>query len=245
MRATDFEYRNRFWVIAVIFVVAFGCYSVDKRNTGEAIAKVVSRSLSKGAPATRRDVQLVMFLGAILVTLAAVLRTWGSAYLGSSVVHDTALHSQRLVADGPFRHVRNPLYLGNVIMTIGIGLMASRMGWIVLNAGMWLFVRRLIGREERELSVTQGDDFRAYCAVVPRLLFSLWPRIPAGGGRPRWRQAFLGELIFWALTMGMFVFALTLNAVYANILFVMGLVAEIAVAATVKRGAKAEVAQRT
>ena len=43
----------------------------------------------------------------------------------------------------------------------------------------------------------------------------------------------------------MFLFALTLNAVYANILFVVGLVAEIAVAATVKRGAKAEVAQRT
>jgi len=43
------------------------------------------------------------------------------AYLHSSVVHDSQLHSDRLVADGPYRRVRNPLYLGNILLAFGLG----------------------------------------------------------------------------------------------------------------------------
>ena len=57
--------------------------------------------------------RIVIVAGALLVFLGAGLRTWGAAYLRTEVVHDTAQHSQALVADGPFRYTRNPLYLAN------------------------------------------------------------------------------------------------------------------------------------
>lgn len=77
------------------------------------------------------------------------MRTWGAAYLRSEVVHDSNLRNETLVADGPFRYVRNPLYFGNVLLAAGMGLFASRLGWLILALGMVVFVYRLIGREER------------------------------------------------------------------------------------------------
>ena len=36
-QATDFEFRNRFWFIAGIYAVTFGCYSLDKTNAAVAL----------------------------------------------------------------------------------------------------------------------------------------------------------------------------------------------------------------
>ena len=80
--------------------------------------------------------------GAFLVFLTAALRTWATAYLRRDIVHDTAQHAEALVADGPFRHVRNPLYLANLPMAAGIGVLASRLGWLFIVAASWLFVYR-------------------------------------------------------------------------------------------------------
>ena len=41
--------------------------------------------------------------------------------MSSSVVHDPRVHDSRLVADGPYRYLRNPLYLGDVLVAFGIG----------------------------------------------------------------------------------------------------------------------------
>jgi protein-S-isoprenylcysteine O-methyltransferase Ste14 len=65
-------------------------------------------------------------VGALFVFAAATLRTWASAYLRTEVVHDTNQHSEALVADGSFRFTRNPRYLANIPMAVGIGLLASR-----------------------------------------------------------------------------------------------------------------------
>ena len=62
------------------------------------------------------------------VTLAGLLRTWAAAYLHSDVVHDLKLHSEKLVADGPYRFMRNPLYLGSLMLTIGIGCSPAGLG---------------------------------------------------------------------------------------------------------------------
>jgi protein-S-isoprenylcysteine O-methyltransferase Ste14 len=61
------------------------------------------------------------------------------------------MHSELLVADGPYRHVRNPLYLGNVLQAFGIGLMASRLGFAFLTIANTIFMIRLILREEAGL----------------------------------------------------------------------------------------------
>ena len=68
-----------------------------------------------------------MGLGALFTILAALIRTWDTAYLRSEVVHDSKLHAEGLVADGRFRYARNPFYLGGVLFAIGFGLAASRL----------------------------------------------------------------------------------------------------------------------
>lgn len=100
--------------------------------------------------------RIVIVGGALLIFLAAGLRTWAAAYLRTEVVHDTAQHSEALVADGPFRYTRNPLYLAFLPMVAGIGVLASRSGFIFLVLANWIFFHRLIFREEESLLKTQG-----------------------------------------------------------------------------------------
>jgi hypothetical protein len=115
------------------------------------------------------------------------------------------------VADGPYRHSRNPLYLGNILAAAGAGLLASRSGSFVLVAGMVFFVYRLIGREESGLLEAQGATYRAYLAAVPRLWPALRPRLPAGGMTPRWRQAWAAEAGFWIAALATLGYAVSLD----------------------------------
>jgi Phospholipid methyltransferase len=167
----------------------------------------------------------VIATGALLVFLAAALRTWGAAYLRTSVVHDTVQHSEALVADGPFRYVRNPLYLANLPMAAGIGVLASRSGWIFLVLANWIFVYRLIFREETALRESQGESYHAYCRSVPRFWPSLRSRVPSGNHSPAWGQAFAGESFVWLFGLAELLIAITLRPLAGLIMFPLGFVA--------------------
>jgi protein-S-isoprenylcysteine O-methyltransferase Ste14 len=68
--------------------------------------------------------RFALFLGAAgLLLLAALIRTWASAYLHSGFVYAAEVKSASLVADGPHREMRNPLYFANVLMAISLGSM--------------------------------------------------------------------------------------------------------------------------
>jgi protein-S-isoprenylcysteine O-methyltransferase Ste14 len=163
-------------------------------------------------PRTEWGSQRAIFaFGAVLAAAAALIRSWAEAYLHSSVVHDSELHSDKLVASGPYRHVRNPLYLGNILLAVGIGTMASRVGFVVLGGGMYLFIYRLILREEAGLLASQGEGYRRYFEAVPRLWPSLRPRIPAAAGRPNWMDGFAGEIFMWGCAGGMAVYVATMR----------------------------------
>jgi protein-S-isoprenylcysteine O-methyltransferase Ste14 len=209
VQATLFEFRHRWWVIFFIFFAAFFAYFIDPMNSGAAIVHWLSRRLATRA--TENSYRFIFALGTLLLALAAYLRTWGTSYLRAEVMRDSHVHTEKLLADGPYRHVRNPLYLGNILMAVGIGLMASRIGFLVLSLGMTVFVIRLLLREEAELLRDQGEPYRRYCAAVPRLLPSLTPRVPPAGNAPHWGQGFRAELMYWLLTLAMASFAVTLN----------------------------------
>lgn len=148
------------------------------------------------------------------MVLAALVRTWGSAYLGRDVVHDQAVHSETLHADGPYRHVRNPLYLGNVLMGIAMSIFAPPIGSPLILIGIPVFCYRLIGREEAALESQQGDSYRAFMRAVPRLWPSVRARIPAGGGKPDWINGLASEAFFWSYALGVLGFTLSLNIIY-------------------------------
>src|SRR6185437_12094703 len=115
-------------------------------NAGAAIVEAIARWRGVTVPAA--GYHAVFGLGALFCVAAAALRTWGTAYLNSEVMVDSRLHTSRLVADGPYRYVRNPLYFGNILLAIGFGLMSSRIGFAILVLGIIFFSYRLILREE-------------------------------------------------------------------------------------------------
>jgi protein-S-isoprenylcysteine O-methyltransferase Ste14 len=206
MKATDFEFRNRFWIIGLIFWLGFFTYSFDHVVSAQAIADRLA-----GPHTTNTDslARMILAVGTFLVLCACLIRTWATAYLRSDVVHDAKLHSEALVADGPYRRVRNPLYLGNLFLAAGMGFLAPRTGFVILVGGMLIFVLRLIGREESQLEQQQGESFREFCRRVPRLWPALTARVPSGGLQPHWGQAFVGEIFIWGFFIGMLAFTLT------------------------------------
>ena len=210
--ASDAEFRNRFWIIGASYGVGFFLYSVDKTNISIDLAgRILGPIRSQDSILLEHTVRAIFTCGVLLVALAALVRSWATAYLHAEVVHDAALHSERLLADGPYRHLRNPLYLGNILMAVGLGLMASRVGFVVIVVVNVLIVLRLIGREEAGLLATQGESYRRYYEVVPSLVPALRARVPAGNGRPNWRDGFFGESFVWGFAAGMVAFTVTLN----------------------------------
>ena len=212
MRATEFEFRFRFFIIVAVFTGGFWCYALDPVNVSAMLAGLVmGHPFDASAAGDRHVLQVFLGLGAALTVLAALLRTWAAAYLQSKVVHDSRLHGEGLVADGPFRYVRNPLYLGGVLFAVGFAMAASRLGFVLIVGGLTLFYHRLIAREEWLLSETQGESYRQFLKAVPRLVPSLGPRVAAGGLVPRWGQAVVGETFMWLFAAAAICFAATLN----------------------------------
>ncbi|MBO0695260.1 MAG: isoprenylcysteine carboxylmethyltransferase family protein [Verrucomicrobia bacterium] len=225
VRATRFEFEKRFWIICAIYFIGFCLSAFDHVSFVVALRHLIAPSIAGGEPQAVMFTRIVIAAGALLVFLGAALRTWGAAFLRTEVVHDTAQHSEALVADGPFRYTRNPLYLGNLPVAAGIGVLASRSGFIFVVLANWIFVYRLILREEESLQKTQGEPYRAYCRVVPRFWPALKPRVPSGNLRPDWTQAFAGESFVWLFGVALLLIAVTLNPRIGAAAFLLGFVA--------------------
>ena len=74
----------------------------------------------------------------------------------------------RIVEAGPYRWVRNPMYLGHLIFLAGLALVLR--SWIGL--GLFAFhafwFQRRVREDERRLEALFGEPYRAYCARVKR-----------------------------------------------------------------------------
>jgi len=225
MRASKFEFEKRFWIVSAIYLVGFLLSIFDDTSFIVALRHLVAPSITRGSSDAAAFARIVIATGALFVFLSAALRTWGTAYLRTEVVHDHAQHSEALVADGPFRYTRNPLYLANLPMATGVGVLASRSGFVFLLLANWIFVYRLIFREEESLLKTQGESYRVYCRAVPRFWPALRPRVPSGNLQPAWGQAFAGESFVWLFGVAELLIAVTLNPWIGLVVFLLGFVA--------------------
>ena len=113
----------------------------------------------------------IRWLGAVLFIIGGALRLWPVFVLGkrfSGLVAIQPDHS--LVTDGIYRSLRNPSYLGMLVIAVGWAL-AFRSGVGLLLAG--LTVIPLIARihsEEALLRAQFGGEYEAYCARSWRLI---------------------------------------------------------------------------
>jgi protein-S-isoprenylcysteine O-methyltransferase Ste14 len=116
------------------------------------------------------DGDTVRWIGVVLFAVGGVLRLWPVFVLGDRFSGLVAIQpGHQLVTSGIYRHVRNPSYLGVLVMTLGWGL-AFRSGVGVLLTV--LLVPPLIGRmhsEEALLGAQFGTLYADYRARTWRL----------------------------------------------------------------------------
>jgi protein-S-isoprenylcysteine O-methyltransferase Ste14 len=155
---------------------------------------------------------VVTLLSLSCLVVGALLRVWGTAYLGSGVMRHAAMQGEQFVAEGPYRYVRNPLYLGSWLLALGVSILMPPSGAAFFLLALSIFVLILISAEERFLAVKQGEVYQQYRCKVRRLLPGMAPGNIAPSPRPQWLQAFLAETYPIALTLCFLVFAWRYNA---------------------------------
>ena len=80
----------------------------------------------------------------------------------------------RLVLGGPYRRVRNPMYVTVLAVVVGQALLLGQLGLLLYAAAMWLIVASFVRfYEEPTLARRYGAQYEAYRRAVP----AWWPRL--------------------------------------------------------------------
>lgn len=151
--------------------------------------------------------------GVIFVLLGEALRVWSAGHL---------LKNDLLVTSGPYRYVRNPLYLGRLSIFTGLCIMARLpygASWLLLPAGWALFFGYYLPRKERvepeRLRRLHGDAFERYYREVPALFPTRGAWKDAAGERWSATQALRNRehwMIFGLLAVSAFLLWRSLGA---------------------------------
>jgi protein-S-isoprenylcysteine O-methyltransferase Ste14 len=145
------------------------------------------------------DVGLTMF-GLVLMIAGAAVRLVSIRSIGKSARVNRA-RASTLQTSGMYAHVRNPLYLANG--AIGMGLTALAGSWdgvAVVLLGCVVVYGLAVRHEEAVLGELFGSDYARYAAQVPRWL----PRLRPAGASPSdpvpWAETLSRE---WRLVVGL------------------------------------------
>ena len=219
MGATRWEYRFRFPIHALVYTLGFWApwtrYLPGLGLSSKSTWLVASAELERQGWLTfSAAVYGLLALAVVLTGLGAMFRTWGAAYIGTGIVKSESMHGGTLLADGPYRHTRNPLYLGTILHTAGVAALMPPSGALFALAVLWLFQFRLALAEEPFLAARFGPAYETYRRQVPRFLPSPRPLVPPGGRVPMWGQALGGEVYFVGVLLTLLAVGWTFNLTY-------------------------------
>ena len=132
--------------------------------------------------------------GFSLIIIGELLRLNGVRYAGGAT-RTRNVGVQTLCTSGPFAYVRNPLYLGNVILYLGIVLVAGGDYWVTIMMVTALFFLiqygLIISLEEKTLKRELGEPYILYYNAVPRIFPML----------TRWKEGKTASPRSWANTL--------------------------------------------
>ncbi|HEV2132748.1 MAG TPA: isoprenylcysteine carboxylmethyltransferase family protein [Terracidiphilus sp.] len=201
MRASAIEFRLRMLINAVIIVTGFWTPWIGNGTAWAGFAPHVAllewlalRMSRAGLTSFTNAVPIVIAVAALCAAVGAVLRVWGTANLGSGTVHSLEMRAGAVVASGPYRYVRNPLYMGVWFMVAALAFLMPPTGALFTMVLISLFQLRLILGEEAFLARQIGEPYLAYKRAVPRLVPRLRGAPAASGEKPQWLHALLTEI---------------------------------------------------
>jgi len=122
-----------------------------------------------------------LWISLAFVIAGEAIRIWAAGHLRKEQVMTTG---------GPYRIIRNPLYLGSFLIGIGFCIVAGSMWiWIFMIAYFLLCYIPVIRFEEGILREKFGASFTSYAAAVPALYPSLLP-YPQSSTSFSWQQVY-------------------------------------------------------
>jgi protein-S-isoprenylcysteine O-methyltransferase Ste14 len=214
MKPAELAFRFRVFIFVLLYVIGFLAPWEFRSSHPGTLWLAASTLLARGGWISLAAATVVVTLVSLAcLVLGTILRVWGTAYLGSGVMRGAAMQGEAFVAAGPYRYVRNPLYVGSWLLALGVSVLMPPSGAAFFLVAFSAFVLLLIAAEERFLSTKQGEVYQQYRRNVPRL----WPRVggtaaASSAARPRWVQAFLAETYPVAITLCFAVLAWRYNA---------------------------------
>ena len=117
---------------------------------------------------------------------------------------DKKVYANTLVTNGIFAHCRNPLYVGNILMLVGVGVLVNSVLYLLVFIPLFLFIyQAIVLAEEHFLRNKFGSQFDAYTKRVHRWLIN-----PIGLGKTisgmhfSWRRWLMREYntqVVWLL----------------------------------------------
>ena len=117
-----------------------------------------------------------LVVGFVIAVGGELIRLWGVSWAGSETRTTGGVGGTYLVIRGPFAHVRNPLYVGNILMYLGLGIMSmSLFPYLQIVAILFFIIQyQFIVKEEEGFLIKKfGNDYQKYLQNVPRF----FPRV--------------------------------------------------------------------
>ena len=198
MKASAVLFRFRLPINAAIVILGFWAPWIQLWRIGSHISLLEGLALELSRLGLLRftvATPVVIVCGAIIAAIGAVLRIWASAWLGHGIVLSGQMQSVSLMADGPYRYVRNPLYLGIFCVFAALALLMPPTGALFALVGTTAFQLYLIFAEEEFLTAQVGEPYRAYLRAVPRLFPRLRTTLAPTSNKPSWLLAVLSEIV--------------------------------------------------
>jgi protein-S-isoprenylcysteine O-methyltransferase Ste14 len=240
MKASAIEFRLRMWIQILIVFLGFWAPWLGPLDWSGRISTLawLAMEISRlGIASFSVATPVVIGSGALAALVGAILRVGGAAYLGYSTVHHEEMQGGAVMAAGPFRYMRNPLYLGGWFMMLAICLLMTPSGALFTMALITIFYLRLILGEEAFLTAKLGEPYKEYLRAVPRLVPRLRSSLPASQAKPHWLLAALTEIN----PIGVFITLAFLSWSYDNELMLKAILATFLLAMVVRGLMKAPI----
>jgi len=166
----------------------------------------------------QKSTPLTLVIGFAVALIGELIRFWGVSWAGSETRSTGGVGGTFLIISGPFAYVRNPLYVGNILMYLGLGIMSFALfPYLQIVAIIFFLVQYyyIVREEEKYLREKFKDEYKEYCKNVSAFSPRFFPyknsnivqppyNVKAGlRSETRSLQAFLGisilQVILWLI----------------------------------------------
>jgi protein-S-isoprenylcysteine O-methyltransferase Ste14 len=157
-----------------------------------------------------RPNEFSIIFGAVIVFAGEGIRVWASGHL---------IRNDEVTTSGPYAYLRDPLYLGRLLLLIGFCIMGWVYDLILLLIGLGVFfiyyMPRKYGKEMARLEGIFGEEYREYASYTHGLIPRLRP-YPKARKRPwsfdlfwkenREQHFLIGTMLFFLLVLAKYLY---------------------------------------